>query len=292
MMINEASKITNLTKKAIEYYAEQNLIHPDLLSNGYRDFRDDDIECLKKISVLRKLGLSIREIKDVLSDESGDVLKKIAVQNELNAQREKTRNAILDQLSCGENYAKISADLLALEQNATVTEKLLDAFPGFYGRLISLHWARFLNEPLLTEEQKSAYEEILTFLDNVPTLDFPESLQTYFNEATKDIRTDDLNKMNEKTKQSIENPETFLSENKEMLENYLAFIQTDEYRNSPMYQMKSLLAEFNKNSGYYDILVPAMKKISPSYAQYCKQSEIANDVLCARYPQAKLLDLQ
>jgi Predicted transcriptional regulators len=291
MLINETSKITNLTKKAIEYYTEQNLIFPDLLNNGYRDFSSNDIERLKKISILRKLGLSTGEIKTVLSDENGDALKKLSVQNELKVQRERSKNVILDKLGCGKSYIEVSADLAAIEQSATVTEKLLDAFPGYYGRFISLHWSRFLNEPLVTDEQKSAYAEILTFLDNVPSLNFPENLQTYIDGATQNISTVDINKLNEKTKQSIENPETFLSENKELLENYLDYMQSDEYKNSPMFQMKSLLFEFNKTSGYYDIFIPAMKKLSPSYAEYCKQSEIANEKLYAQYPEAKKLDM-
>jgi DNA-binding transcriptional MerR regulator len=291
MLINEACKITNLTKKAIEYYIEQNLISPDMLNNGYRDFSSNDIECLRKISVLRKLGLSIGEIKTVLADENADTLKKLAVRNELNVQRKRAKNAILDKLGCGKSYSEISTDLAAIEQSATVTEKLLDAFPGYYGRFISLHWARFLNEPIITDEQKLAYQEILAFLDNVPSLNFPENLQTYIDEATQSISTIDINEMNEKTKQSIENPETFLSENKELLENYLAYMQSDEYKASPMFQMKALLIEFNKTSGYYDILIPAMKKLSPSYAEYCKQSEIANEKLYAQYPEAKKLDL-
>lgn len=290
MLINETSKITNLTKKAIEYYIEQNLIFPVMLDNGYRDFSSNDIERLKKISILRKLGLSTGEIKIVLSDENGDALKKLSVQNELNVQRERAKNAILDKLSCGKSYTEISAELVAIEQSATVTEKLLDAFPGYYGRFITLNWARFLNEPIKTDEQKSAYKEILAFLDNVPSLKFPENLQTYIDEATKNISTIDINEMNDKTKQSIENPETFLSENKEFLEYYLAYMQTDEYKNSPMFQMQSLLIEFNKTSGYYDILIPAMKKLSPSYTEYCKQSEIANEKLYAQYPEAKKFD--
>lgn len=291
MLINETCKITNLTKKAIEYYTEQNLISPAMLENGYRDFSSNDIERLKKISVLRKLGLSTGEIKTVLSDENGDTLRKLSVRNELNVQRERLKNAILDKLGCGKSYIEISTELAAIEQGATVTEKLLDAFPGYYGRFISLHWSRFLNEPIITDEQKSAYAEILSFLDNVPSLDFPESLQTYLDESTQNISTIDINKMNEKTKQSIENPETFLSENKEILENYLAYMQSDEYKNSPMFQMKSLLFEFNKTSGYYDIFIPAMKKLSASYAEYCKQIEIANEKLYAQYPEAKELDM-
>jgi DNA-binding transcriptional MerR regulator len=290
MLINEISKITNLTKKAIEYYTEQNLIFPDTLDNGYRDFSSNDLERLKKISVLRKLGLSTGEIKTVLADGNGDALKKLSVQNELNVQRERAKNAILDKLSCGKSYTEISTELAAIEQSASVTEKLLDAFPGYYGRFICLNWARFLNEPIITDEQKSAYKEILEFLDNVPALNFPENLKTYIDEETKNISTTNINEMIENTKQSIENPETFLSENKEMLEYYLAYMQSDEYKNSPMYQMQSLLIEFNKTSGYYDILSPAMKKLSPSYSEYCKQSEIANEKLYAQYPEAKKID--
>ncbi len=290
MLINEVSKITNLTKKAIEYYTEQNLIHPEILHNGYRDFSNEDIDYLKKISILRKLGLSIEDIKSVLTDENGDTLKKLSVQNELNVQREKSKNAILDHLACGKSYSEIKLELAAIEQGATVTEKLLDAFPGYYGRFLSLHWARFLNEPLLTEDQKTAYEQILAFLDKTPELHFPKELQTYLDETTKTISTLDISKMNDKTKQSIENPEAFLEENKEFLEYYLTYIQSDEYKVSPMYQMKALLIEFNKTSGYYDILVPAMKKLSSSYSEYCKLSEIANEKLYAQYPEAKKLD--
>jgi len=290
MLINETGKMANLTKKAIEYYIEQDLIFPDMLDNGYRDFSNDDIERLKKISVLRKLGLSTGEIQTVLTDEDCNVLKKISIQKELITQRGRAKNAILDKLSCGESYAEISADLKAIEQSATVTEKLLDAFPGYYGRFICLHFAHFLNEPIITDGQQSAYKEILEFLDNVPSLNFPEDIQTYLAEGTKNISTTDITEMIEKIKQSIENPERFLSENKEILEHYLAFMQSDEYKKSLAYQMKSLLIEFNQTSGYYDVFIPAMKKLSPSYAEYCKQSEIANEKLYARYSEARKLD--
>ena len=38
MLINEVAKLSNLTKKAVEYYTEQGLICPNILENGYRDF--------------------------------------------------------------------------------------------------------------------------------------------------------------------------------------------------------------------------------------------------------------
>ncbi|MBS4534772.1 MerR family transcriptional regulator [Clostridium sp. D2Q-14] len=290
MLINETSKTTNLTNKAIEYYTEKELIFPDILENGYRDFSENDVERLKKISVLRKLGISVEEIKAVLDDETGDVLQKLSVQKELNSQREQIKRTILDKLSCGSSYSEIKEELKVIEQGLSVIEKLLEAFPGYYGRFICLHFARFLNEPIMTDQQKSAYQEIVTFLDEVPSLNFPEDLQEYLIENTKHISTENIIQMMEDTKRSIENPKDFLSENKEMLEQYLEFKQSDKFKNSPLYKIQSLLKEFNSTSGYYDIFIPAMKRLSTSYAEYYKQLEIANEKLIEQYPNIEKLN--
>lgn len=289
MLISEASKIANLTKKAIEYYTEQKLVLPVMLDNGYRDFSENDVERLKRISVFRKLGLNTEEIKAVLADETNNTLQKISVQKELNVQKEQVKKSILDRLSCGQSYTEINAELKAIEQSATVTEKLLEAFPGYYGRFICLHFARFLDEPITTTEQQSAYSEIITFLDNVPSLNFPEELQSFLIESTKHISTENIRDMIEKTKQSIENPDKFLSENKEVLEQYLEYKHSEEFKNSPVFKIQTMLKEFNSTSGYYNVFIPAMKKLSVSYAEYHEQMEIANERLLSQYPDiAKL----
>ena len=284
MLIKAASKVTDLTKKAIEYYTEQELISPAILENGYRDFNEKDVERLKKISVLRKLGISVEEIKKVLDDDTGDMLQKLSVQSELNVQREQAKKAILDELSCGKSYSEIEEELMVIEQGASVTEKLLNVFPGYYGRFICLHFARFLNELIVTDKQRAAYQEVVTFLDEVPPLNFPQDLQEYFIENTKHISTENITQMIESAKHSIENPEEFLFQNKEMLDQYLAFKLSDEFRNSPIFRIQSLLKEFNSTSGYYDIFIPAMKRLSTSYAEYYKQLEIANNKLLQQYP--------
>lgn len=288
--MNEISKKANLTKKAIEYYTEQELVFPNVLENGYRDFCENDLERLKKISILHRLGLSTAEIKTVLADENSSNLKKFSVQKELYVQRELAKKAILDKLSSGSSYAEISGDLKAIEQSATITEKLLDAFPGYYGRFICLHFARFLNEPIITEEQQSAYTEILEFLDNVATLNFPEELKDYVTECTENISTANINDMLKNMEQAMEHPERFLSENQEILEQYLAIKQSKEYKDSPAYQIQSLLLEFNKTSGYYDTFIPNMRKLSYSYAEYSKQLEKVNEIFLAQYPEMKKLN--
>jgi DNA-binding transcriptional MerR regulator len=290
MLINEVSKTTKLTKKAIEYYANQGLVFPEILENGYKDFSENDVELLKKISVFRKIGLGTDDIKAILADEKGNIFQKISVQKELSVQREKAKQAILDQLSIGKSLAEIETALNAIEQNQTVTDKLLEAFPGYYGRCICLHFARFLNEPISTPQQQAAYKKIIEFLDEAPALTFPKELQDFLVESTQHISAENIQEMNEHTKRSIENPEQFLSENKKTLTWYLEYKKSDEYKNSPAFRIQEILKEFNNTSGYYDVFIPAMKKLSDSYAKYYQQLEIANEKLLSEYPEITTLN--
>ena len=287
MLIKEVCIISKLTKKAVEYYEEQGLVSPKVLENGYRDFSSGDIEQLKKIAILRKLELGIDDIKIVLSDGSGQALQKLSIQKELKLQREKEKQLLLDKLSIGIGWDEINAELKAIERNETITERLLDAFPGYYGWFISMHFSSFINEPLTTPQQQEAYDEIVSFLDNATLFGFSKELQELFIENTRHIGAQNIRQMTESTKKSIENPEKFLSENKEILDRYLAYKKSDEYKNSPSYKIQSMLKEFNSTSGYYDIFIPAMKKLSASYANYYKQLDIANGKLLSKYPEIK-----
>lgn len=134
MLISEVSKITGLTKKAIEYYIERELICPLILENGYRDFTDSQVEQLNEISVFRKLGLSTEDIKTIVEDESKKSLQDFTIKKELDIQREQVKKSILDKLASGKGYSEVSAELQMIENTKTITDKLLDAFPGYYGR--------------------------------------------------------------------------------------------------------------------------------------------------------------
>jgi len=284
MLIHEVCKVTGLTKKAIDYYIEKGLIAPSILENGYRSFDRNDVERLKKIAVLRKLGLGTDEIKSVLSDGSGNALHTLAVRRQLDIQREQAKKAILEKLGSGASYAEISDELQAIENGKTIAEKLLEAFPGYYGRFVCLHFARFLNELIRTESQQAAYDRIIAFLDDMPPLNLPEDLKAFLMEATDEITTEQIMESLEQTKKNIENPDEFLSNNREMLEKYMAFRQSDAYRNSPAYRLMAYIKAFNQASGYYDVFIPAMKALSPSYAEYSKKLEVANEKLLAEYP--------
>ncbi|MEI2368508.1 MerR family transcriptional regulator [Niallia circulans] len=284
MLISEASQTTNLTKKAIEYYIEQKLLIPNTLENGYRDFSEKDIECLKKIYVLRKLGLSTEEIRSVLVDRTSNTLQRISTQKELTLQREQEKKSLLNELGISKDYAEISTKLRMIEQHETVTEKILEAFPDYYGRFICLHFARFLKEPITTAVQESTYEEIIAFLDNVPPLQLAEDLQLFLMESTNNMNTESMQDMLANIKQSIEDPDQFLTVSKDFIERYLEYIKSEEYKNSPINKIQQIFKEFNNTSGYYDVFIPAMKKLSASYAAYCQQLESANEKLLLQYP--------
>jgi DNA-binding transcriptional MerR regulator len=78
MKINEVEKILDVPKATIRFYEKEGLILPQRGDNSYREYSDADVECLKKIIVLRKIGVPVEDIKQVLNDNISlqDVLSK------------------------------------------------------------------------------------------------------------------------------------------------------------------------------------------------------------------------
>lgn len=285
MLINEVSKRSGLTKKAIEYYSLHGLVTPTVLENGYREYSEQDLTILIRVKVLRKLELTLAEIRQVLNDSSGLVLQRICIKKELTAQDDAIKKSLLEQLLAGKDYHEISLQLQAMEKNRTISEKLLEAFPGYYGCFICLHFARFLHESIESEQQQAAYDTIIDFLDNLPAFDLPAELTDYLQEQTKQINRQQMINILEQSQQSLENPEQFLAENREMLEQYWQYKQSAAYNDSPVGKLQKLLEQFNSSSGYYDVFIPAMKQLSKSYSAYYSKLETANEKLLAQYPQ-------
>ena len=68
MKIKQVEELVGITSKNIRFYESQGLIIPERAENGYREYRQKNIDTLKKIKLLRKLGVSVDEIKSVLSE--------------------------------------------------------------------------------------------------------------------------------------------------------------------------------------------------------------------------------
>lgn len=92
MKINEVEQQVDVSKKNIRFYEQQGLLHPKRNSeNGYREYDESDVLCLKKIKLLRKLSLPIEEIRRI---QRGDLSLADALKRQLIVlEREKTNLA-------------------------------------------------------------------------------------------------------------------------------------------------------------------------------------------------------
>lgn len=286
MLINEVCKECKLTKKAIEYYEEQRLVQPQVLENGYRDFSDSEINRLKKIAILRKLGLSVADIQMVLNDKNKTALFNVSTKKALELETMKAKQELAEKLAQSQDWEYTRLQLEAIEQKQTISERLLNVFPGYYGKYANLHFGLYLNEPIITKEQQEAFDTVISFLDSAD-LKIPVDLQEYLDEVTKKFDASFAANISDTVDKAVENPEKYIADNQEILEQYMAFKQSDEYKNSPAYKIQELYAAFNQESGYNDIFIPAMKKLSQSYRDYHEALQRANEVFIEKYPNAQ-----
>jgi len=78
MKIQELERRTGLERPSIRFYEKEDLLNPKRLENGYRDYSDADVELLKKIKLLRRLGMSVDKIRN-LQQGSEDLSQAIAL---------------------------------------------------------------------------------------------------------------------------------------------------------------------------------------------------------------------
>ena len=119
MTIKDVEERTGLSRSNIRFYEKEKLIEPSRNeSNGYRDYSENDVENIKKIAYLRTLGISIEDIRSIISE-------KVTLQEMLEKQKEVLKNQITDlnkaKLMCEKmlDEESISYEKLQIEQYVT-----------------------------------------------------------------------------------------------------------------------------------------------------------------------------
>lgn len=79
MKIQELERRTGLERPSIRFYEKEGLLNPKRLENGYREYSEEDAQLLKKIKLLRQLGMSVDKIR-ALQQGSEDLSAAIARQ--------------------------------------------------------------------------------------------------------------------------------------------------------------------------------------------------------------------
>lgn len=275
MLRNEIQEKTNLSRKAIEYYEEKGLVHPKKLENGYRDYSDGDVEVLKKISLLRNVGLSISEIALYL-DSKEEVLASILRRKEHELDICKKRKNVLKLIVKGESVDLINDELAIIEAQETIYDTLIRIFPGYFGQLIFSSYKIFLNESL-DKDEEAAFNEYIKFLDSLPNFELSKEEKDYIEAISSSFDMKALDDVNKGKLLAVENAETWLEDHKDYIKAYKEYKNTDEYKNSLIKLIQDKLKMFMQENNYYEKAIPLIRKFSKSYNAYYEKLLKANE---------------
>lgn len=92
MTIKEMEALSGIPRANIRFYEKEGLITPQRQSNGYREYSQDDLDCLKRIRLLRTIHFSLEDIKALSRNERD--LTELLLKHIRELQKEKQ---ILDQ---------------------------------------------------------------------------------------------------------------------------------------------------------------------------------------------------
>lgn len=274
MLLNEIVKEVGMTKRAIKYYEEKGLLTVNKDNNGYRNYSNQDVDTLKKISVYRKLGIGIKDIQKLLKTDNKSIL--------LHIYQEKLQDHVLQ-----------NSELKALKQfiddgNANKANELLDyqtvenaiesLLPGKeWANYFKSHFKPFLNIKLITPEQKQALQNILEYCDKT-TLKIPFMMQIGMKIANtvsqesksademiayyRDMNENDYNKLKERVYAGVK-------------------MKTGIMKYHPSFIAQRKMQKELQNKGYNDIFLPNLMVLSPKYAEYKKSLDALNNRICS-----------
>ncbi len=94
MTIKEVEQKLEVPRATVRFYEKEGLIYPERGENGYREYSEEDIVTLKRIIILRKLGISVSDIEDIL--DGAKPMSEVVAGNisNLESQLEELRGAL------------------------------------------------------------------------------------------------------------------------------------------------------------------------------------------------------
>lgn len=106
MTIHEIESLLGVSRANVRFYEKEGLLSPSRKENGYRDYNDENIRQLKKIIILRKIGVSIPEIKEIFDG-------KLKIADAVNASAQNLKSQIdelEDSLKLCEEFSRNCVD--------------------------------------------------------------------------------------------------------------------------------------------------------------------------------------
>lgn len=280
MKSKEVQEKTGLTRKAIEYYEELSLVTPSRDESGYRRYSDDDISTLIQISMFKKLGISLSGISVILnSEDKQKTLSNIVRDAEIRHDLDLKKIRLLKKCVEDGSFDNIRTELLSLEAQESIYDRLSDKFPGYLGQMFFLNYAPFLQGKLETDDQKNAYSELVDFLDQMENIPFTSEEKNIILESGDWMSTETMEMFIEGKIEAIEDPDKWIKENGDVIAQYQAFKKSEEYKALPIIQIFEKINAYLQQSGYYEVAIPLIRKMSPDYDKYYLKMLNANEKL-------------
>lgn len=274
MLRNEVQNKTGLTRKAIEYYEEKGIIDPVRLENGYRDYSEKDVEILEKVALFTKLGLNLKEIREIIFDEGN--LSSVLRTRQYELSVEEKKKEILEMIVKGADKSEIDEKVKNLEMNDTIYKKLVNVFPGYYGQMFFSAYKPFLNEPL-EDDGRDAFEKFVEYLDSLPEFNLTDEEKEYLDKISTGFDMETFEEINRSKIDAVSNYKKWLEDNRDFLDEYEKYKNSDEYKNSEIKKLQDKLTKYMTDNNYYEVAIPLIRKFSPSYDEYYRKLIKANE---------------
>ena len=279
MRINEVTRETGLSRRAVKYYEEEGLLTVKKEQNGYRNYSIENLKILKEISVYRKLGIGIKEIKVLLQDEDKGILRQVYEEKRKQLGENQRELEALAAYIENENIEVLSQQL----EYETIADALRDMIPGAYGYYFMYHFLPYLQIKITTPAQREAYEAIVGFFDGLE-IKIPFLLKVVSFLSCKLSKQDAetmTKRMDAQIKRYVDLADEDYAKLREQVRKNVKKKNSLFYRYYPAFASQRKFMKRLQNCGYNDIFIPNMVKLSPSYKVYHDALTQVNDRICA-----------
>ena len=277
MRLNEVIKQVDLSKRAIKFYEEKDLLKPKRDNNGYRNYTDKDISLLKEISSYRKMGIALSDIKKILNDK--DVLKQIIIEKKKEitiSQKElETLEKFIENNNVEELYNSVDYK--------TIADAIQNSIPGFYGYYFLNHFLPYLQIKIQTKEQQEAYNRLIEFWDNTNIrIPFLMKLNSWilFKLNSKKLLIVQIEQIDSQIKEMLNPTEEEYEKLKKKVNEGYKLKNSIFYKYSLMGISQRKFMKELQNKGYNDIFIPSMIALSPKYKEYHNALMTINKRIC------------
>lgn len=272
MLLHEAASRVGVTNRAVNFFEEKGLLSVKKDENGYRNYSEADVETLKRISVYRKLGIGVQDIKILLDGEGKDILKRVYEQK---LKERELQDAELRALARFIEDGDADAANEQLDYQ-TVGKAIQSLLPGPWGAYFKSHFLPFLDIRIETEEQRDAWQNILDFCDTT-TIRVP-ILMKLGGKVAGGI-SDEKRSAEEMIARYRDLSDSAYDKLKEQVRRG-AKVKSGLMRYHPVFAAQRKMQKELQNKDYNDVFLPNMRALSPKYDEYAMALNALNERIC------------